>query len=111
MIPENIVNDMKCGDLLQRIMGNCMRIVTVITVGIAFSYAAVVGCVTPGLAQSPCTDKSTPRECYEAGLADVGAALARLKLLEGKLSSIEERIKTLNDEVERQKTKLQGVLT
>ena len=42
----------------------------------------------PTISHAACTDQSSPRECYEAGLADVGNALAQLKTLQNDLKSL-----------------------
>lgn len=41
-------------------------------------------------AQTVCTDKSSPRECYEAGLAQVGAALGEFHKTQADLAQFEK---------------------
>src|SRR4051812_42829939 len=56
------------------------------------AFLIVIASTNSVLAQSGCTEKSTPRECYEAALELVGKTLATLqakeKELDAKLASL-----------------------
>ncbi len=62
-----------------------MRIITFVPALVGITLAPFLS--TPTNAQLTCTDKSTPRECYEAGLDLIGKTLATLQAKEKELDA------------------------
>jgi hypothetical protein len=58
-------------------------------------------------AEVECLDKSSPRECYEAGLKQVGAALGEFKQIETRLNSTINALKADNTKLQGQVAQLQ----
>jgi hypothetical protein len=71
----------------------------------AFAWAAVCFAEVSH-AQATCTDKSSPRECYETGLAQVGTALAEFRNIERDLEQIKKTESTLRTELDSAKSDL-----
>src|SRR4051794_26217255 len=55
--------------------------------GTAASFLFFPGGGVSQISVQTCTDKSTPRQCYEAGLAAVADSLGRMKALEASIDS------------------------
>jgi hypothetical protein len=67
------------------------------------TYAGLLA--TPSKAQAQCTNTSSPRECYEAGLTQVGAALGQFRAMQAEVQSLKEENARLRGAIgELQKT-------
>jgi septal ring factor EnvC (AmiA/AmiB activator) len=64
--------------------------------------------VPPSMAQSTCTDASSARQCYEAGLAQVGAALGEFRKLQADFEQLKKTNSDLNGQIAALRDQLKG---
>jgi hypothetical protein len=82
-----------------------MRQYSLALLGITTFCMAIVAFAGICDAQPVCNDRSSQRECYEAGLAQVGTAIAQFKSLQNDIQALKDGLQSLRDVVSTKATK------